>query len=335
MSEPETIDSGTGELIVRPAGHVATRFEADQVALIKRTVCKDGTDDELRLFLTVASKTGLDPFARQIHAVHRDGVMQIQTGIDGYRLIAERTSEMDGQEGPEWCDDEGNWSDVWTEDVAPTAARVKVYRKGHSHPYTGIAHLNGYIQRRKSDGAPVKRWRDDPAGMLAKCAEALALRKAFPQELSGVYADVELDQADNPPGAPRATMPRRKSQAAQSPPPPADEPPHPAEAPQAPAQTSRPAGDGEEQGTATVHILDVSQKQGQNQSGPWTLTKAKADDGFEYRTFSPDKGAVLKACAGTDEVVVIRWKKGRYGREVMHGDDSVDVLEPQDEGPES
>ena len=70
-------------------------FTQEQVELIKRTICKDSTDDELKLFLHVANKSKLDPFAKQIHAVKRytkEGpVMSIQVGIDGYRLIAHRT----------------------------------------------------------------------------------------------------------------------------------------------------------------------------------------------------------------------------------------------------
>lgn len=313
------------------ANHVVTRFDRAQIDLIKRTVCTEGTDDELRLFLTVASKTGLDPFARQIHAVHRQGKMTIQTGIDGYRLIAERTGEVDGQEGPEWCDTEGNWYNVWTGDYPPHAAKVDIYRKGRSHPFRGIAHLSGYMQT-KADGTPVARWGLDPAGMLAKCAESLGLRKAFPQELSGLYADVEMDQADSPKGAPRVAMPQQKKK---------KKPPAKAQTVQAepvkdqPAQSRPqapppgPSGDEDsDTGIAHVRILDAEEKHGTNDNGPWVLTKAKADDGHEYRTFSTSSGTLLKTCAGTDETVIVRWKKGRYGREVASGDDACSILEP-------
>lgn len=175
----------------------------DQVELLKRTVCKGANDDELGLFLAVSSRAGLDPFIRQIHAVKRYNrqtereEMSIQTGIDGYRLIAHRTKEMDGQDPPMWCGPDGVWKDVWIPDEPPVAAKVVVYRKGHSKPYTGIAKYSAYVQRTRQ-GDPNHFWKTMPDNQLAKCAEALALRKAFPAELAGIYTNEEMEQADNP-----------------------------------------------------------------------------------------------------------------------------------------
>lgn len=175
-------------------------FTPDQVSLIQRTICKGSTPDELKLFLGQCQRTGLDPFSKQIHAVKRwDGkaqreVMAIQVGVDGFRLVAERTEQTDGQEGPFWCDVDGQWSDVWVHNTPPMAAKVIVYRKGQSRGYTGIAHWNEYHQTTR-DGAVTTMWARMPALMLAKCAECLALRKAFPQELSGLYSPEEMAQS--------------------------------------------------------------------------------------------------------------------------------------------
>jgi phage recombination protein Bet len=178
-------------------------FSTDQVELVKRTICKDASDDELQLFLGVCKKTGLDPFAKQIYAIRRwnsdagGKVMSIQIGIDGFRLIAERSDKYDGQDGPYWCGGDGTWHDVWLADGEfPVAAKVTVYKKGSSRPFTGIAHWDEYVQTDKN-GEPTKMWRQMPAGQLAKCAEALALRKAFPQELSGMYSVEEMQQSEN------------------------------------------------------------------------------------------------------------------------------------------
>lgn len=175
----------------------------EQKALIKRTVCKGASDDELALFISYCNRSGLDPFAKQIYAIFRKDrslgrkVMTIQTSIDGFRLIAERTGKSDGQDGPYWCGTDGVWKDVWTDQRPPVAAKVSVYRKGASRPWTGIAHWTEYAQE-------TPFWKDSPCNQLAKCAESLALRKAFPQELSGIYGEDEVGADEEAPVATQA-----------------------------------------------------------------------------------------------------------------------------------
>ena len=174
-------------------------WTAEQVELVKRTICKGATDDEMQLFMHQCKRTGLDPFSRQIHAVKRwDGrekreVMTIQTGIDGYRLIADRTGKYAGNDDPVYDVDNA---------AHPNKATVTVWKlvENQRVPFTRSAKWAEFCQTTK-DGELNRFWKRMPYLMLGKVAEALALRAAFPQELSGLYTHEEMGQADSEPEA--------------------------------------------------------------------------------------------------------------------------------------
>ena len=111
-----------------------------------------------------------------------------QVAIDGLRSKAEETGRYDGQDEPEFSREDGQ-----------LVARVRVYRKGITRPFVGVAYWNEFVQTygRGDRAEPTRMWAQMPRHMLAKCAEALALRKAFPEELAGLYTSEEMGQADN------------------------------------------------------------------------------------------------------------------------------------------
>lgn len=176
----------------RPA--VAGDFTPDQLDLIKRTICRGADDDELALFIAQASRTGLDPFSRQIHAVKRwdarekREVMSIQVGIDGLRLIADRTGRyVPGRETEFRYETTGA--------LLSATAHVRKLVAGDWHEVAMTARYDEHCQRTR-EGQPTALWAKMPHTMLAKCAESLALRRAFPAETSGLYTTEEMQQAE-------------------------------------------------------------------------------------------------------------------------------------------
>jgi phage recombination protein Bet len=194
---PKSSDTSTWtpeeRALVEAAGLVHTDAQSGTKTLAERPV--------VAAFLQHCARTGLDPIARQIYSIARKSKgqlkWQIQISIDGARLVAERTGQYEGQTTPEFTADGVTWTQVWLSPEPPKAARVGVYRRGFREALYAVALWDAYVQT-KYTGEVSDMWSKMGPLMLAKCAEMLALRKAFPQDLSGLYSAEEMDQASAP-----------------------------------------------------------------------------------------------------------------------------------------
>lgn len=184
------------------------KLSKSQLELIKRTVAKGASDDELRLFLQVCKGANLNPFLKQVFLVPRwdakEGreVRAIQVSIDGFRAIAEEGGGYAGNEDAVFGEEKEieyesgpDSKKVKHKIIAPESAKVTVYKivEGQRYPFTATARWSEYYPGAKMGF----QWHIRPYLMLGKCAEALALRKAFPKLLSGMYAQEELDRGQS------------------------------------------------------------------------------------------------------------------------------------------
>lgn len=168
-------------------------FSDEQRQMIRDTYANGATDAEFAVLMEVAKARRLNPLLRQIHFVSRwdnkkgRNVWSCQVSIDGLRAIAQRTGLYHGQDEPVYQERDGKLE----------CAKVAVWRRDWPRPAVGVAYWSEYVQTDR-DGRPTQFWSRMPHVMLAKVAEALAMRKAFPEDTSGLYVHEEMAQADRP-----------------------------------------------------------------------------------------------------------------------------------------
>lgn len=170
-------------------------FNADDLAILRNTKFKNFTEAEIAYCAKICAQLNLSPFLNQIHFVKRknkDGSYSLSTqiGIDGFRLSAQRSGGYAGSDEPVYEYDEKSEGKKY-----PAKATVTVYRiiQGVRCPFTASARWDEYYP---GDGPSSHMWQKMPHNQLAKCAEGLALRKACPAELSSLYVDAEMHQAE-------------------------------------------------------------------------------------------------------------------------------------------
>lgn len=159
-----------------------TTFSKEKLDLIKGMFAKDATDMEFNLFVSMSERLQLDPVIKQIYFVKFSGKMSIIVGIDGYRLIADRTGKyMPGKDTVYNYDKDGRL-------FSATSYVKKLGPDGQWHEFGATA-----IRAEYDTG--INQWKKGPHYMLAKCAESLALRKGWPAEFSGTHTEEEMDKA--------------------------------------------------------------------------------------------------------------------------------------------
>lgn len=185
-------------------------FNEKQIQLLKDTICKGSTPEEFNLFCMICKHTGLDPFLKQIYPVKRWNAklgreeMTCQTSIDGYRLVAEKTGRYcPGRESTYTYDKNGHL-------LSATSYVKKLTADGTWHEVSATAFYSEYVQtfpdKMTKELKPTQFWLKMPHVMLAKCAEALALRKGWPAQLGTIYTSEEMEQADPPPRSPESRI---------------------------------------------------------------------------------------------------------------------------------
>ncbi len=206
-----------GALTTLRSASVAATYDSRQLALIKRTVAADCNSDEFDLFIHMARSLRLDPLLKQIYAFvfSKDRPdkrrMSIITAIDGFRAIAERTGNYRPDEDePAYEIDDAMKGPNNPAGIVKATVRVWKFSHGAWHKATASAYWDEYAPLKEEwayDEAKGKKqptgkflldtsgnWPKMPRAMISKCAEALALRKAWPDDFSNVYAAEEVDR---------------------------------------------------------------------------------------------------------------------------------------------
>jgi phage recombination protein Bet len=262
----------------------------EQKKLVKSMVFPGSSDGELALYLFECERRGVHPLDRLIFPIVRnekEGGKRVtfQCSVDYLRAEAADTGEYDGQDEPVFgpADKSGY----------PEYASVSVYKKGLSRPTTGTARWSEFYPGEKQGFM----WRKMPFHMLAKCAEVLALRKAFPKRLAGLYIPEEMQAPD--PGKPPLKEPQKKG----------------AKAPET-AKTDPPPEN--KIGLATVSVTSIELREGVTDGKPWKMYGITGDDGNAYKTFSETLADIANTAKQAGQKIRIDYKENKNGRTIRN-----------------
>lgn len=274
------------------------KITRSQIDLIKRTIFIGADDDEMRLYFYECRRRGVHPMDRLIYPVVRKDKtgnrrVTFQMGIDYLRAAGEETGRYVGQKPMQYG------TPIKQGEInVPEWAEAIILRKD---PETGevveIPHRTYWKEYYPGEDLGFM-WRKMPMNQLGKCAEAGALRKAFPRKLGGLYINEEMEQAEAVPFTP-IKEPQKKN------------------------------GDKEQNQTTSITVKEVI-KQTKNKDGVAMKSprfRINSDDGKEFITFSETFAKIALDIKGTPAILDIEYKVGQYGNDVVN----LKVVEPPTE----
>lgn len=181
--------------------------ERELMGVLKNSLYPGARDESIKLVIGYCKASGLDPMQKPVHIVPmsvstgkkdgngwdikemRDVVMP---GIGLYRTQAARSGEYAGVSEPEFGDD-------ITETIGETTitypkwCKVVIKRQMRNGTIVEFAAKElwkeNYATKSAKSAEPNAMWKRRPYAQLAKCAEAQALRKAFPEFGAQLTAD--------------------------------------------------------------------------------------------------------------------------------------------------
>ena len=174
-------------------------FGEETAELVRENLSTPLTDEEFKVFLYKCAKLSLDPLLGHIvptaHGYGERRRVSYITTVDALRLQAERSGKYAGSDDPIY-DGQVSFQRGNEKVARPIAATVTVWKivEGLRVGFTATARWDEYFP---SQEAKQFMWLKMPYLMLSKCAEALALRKGFPNETQGLYTIEEMMQLDS------------------------------------------------------------------------------------------------------------------------------------------
>lgn len=172
--------------------HVLSQEELD---IVRQNYAKDATDSEFKMFLGICNHLKLDPFKNEVYFAKFNGKVSVMTSINGLRNKAIETGLWGGRTMPQFCGEDGVWKEIWPHKYPPFACKVGVKKIGFDEPQYAIAEYDAYAKQ--YNGKSSGLWANMGNHMLAKCAEALAIRIAFSTVTHGMYISEEIGKVKN------------------------------------------------------------------------------------------------------------------------------------------